>query len=388
VSRPLEALPLDELHRRRSARWQMYPPDVLPAFVAEMDFPLAEPIAAALHDAVSRGDTGYAVPGALPEAFAGFSARRWGWQVDPEGVLVVGDVLAGVTAALRWLTGPDDPVVVMPPVYPPFFTTVRTLAQRPLVEVPLLVDPAGRAGPDLDGLAAAFRTGARTLLLCHPLNPSGTVLRREELLALEALCAEHDVLVLSDEVHAPLAMPGTSFVPWPTLEGTARSIVLTSASKAWNVPGLKCAVAVAGSPQLARELAARVPMEARFGAGLLGVVAGTAAFTVGEPWLDAAVAAIDENRRVLLDLLDAHLPGARCRPPDAGYLAWVDLRGAGPDGAGLGDDPSRAMLARGRVAVSAGPTFGAGGAGHVRLTLATSPELLAETVRRMALALP
>ena len=186
---PLQGLPLDELRRRRSARWRMYPPDVLPAFVAEMDFPLAEPIAEALHDAVARGDTGYAVPGALPEAFAGFAGRRWDWQVDPDGVLVVGDVLAGVTAALRWLTGPDDAVVVMPPVYPPFFTTVRALAQRPLAEVPLVADAEGRAVPDLDGLAAAFRGGARTLLLCHPLNPSGTVLRRDQKKIFSALRA-------------------------------------------------------------------------------------------------------------------------------------------------------------------------------------------------------
>jgi cystathionine beta-lyase len=142
-----------------------------------------------------------------------------------------------------------------------------------------------------------------------------------------------------------------------------------------------------GRQRSARELAAGAHGGA-LGTGLLGVVAGTAAFTAGEPWLAAAVAAIDANRRLLGELLDEHLPGARCRPPDAGYLAWVDLREAGPDGTGLGDDPARAMLARGRVAVSAGPTFGTGGAGHVRLTLATSPELLAETVRRMALALP
>jgi cystathionine beta-lyase len=371
---------LPELRRRESARWRAYPVDVLPSFVAEMDWELAPPIAAALVEAVARGDTGYAWPTALPVEVAAFAAREWDWQVDPRHVVVLGDIINGITVALRALTGPEDPVVVTPPVYAPFFTTVRDLAERPLVEVPLVGDD-GRLVPDLDGLERAFSAGSRTLLLCHPHNPSGVVLTRAELADLAGLCAAYDVLVLSDEVHAPMSHPGTSFVPFPVVAGpSVRSVVLTSASKSWNVPGLKCAFLIAGTPDVARTLQA-LPHETFAGTGIFGVVAARAAFAEGDPWRQAAVARMATNARLLGDLLAEHLPAVCYRPPDAGYLAWLDCRGLG-----LGDDPAAAFLQRGRVALSRGPTFGAGGSGFARMTIATSADLLEEAVRRMARA--
>ena len=241
-----EDLSLDALRSRRSAKWVKYPADVLPAWVAEMDFPLAPPIREALSDALERDDTGYADRGRLPEAFAGFAAERFGWQVDPARVWLVADVMSGVAEVVRALTEPGDAVVVNPPVYPPFFSTVREIGRR-VVEAPL----AARAGGwelDLDALELAFAGGARAYLLCHPHNPTGLSFTGAELAAIAGLAARYDVLVVSDEIHAPMTMPGVSHVPFVALGDQAadRAVTITGATKAFNIAGLKCAVVVTG----------------------------------------------------------------------------------------------------------------------------------------------
>ncbi|MEZ5117058.1 MAG: aminotransferase class I/II-fold pyridoxal phosphate-dependent enzyme [Candidatus Nanopelagicales bacterium] len=381
---PFDDVALDELRRRTSAKWRMHPADVLPTFVAEMDFPLAEPIAAALADAVARGDTGYAWPQRLPEVFAADAARRFGWTVHPARVSVYGDVLTAVSWALRALTRPGDGVVITPPVYPPFFSVVPDVAGRRLVEVPLARDGAGWTW-DLDALAAAFaREDVRAFLLCNPHNPTGQVADRALLTEIAGLATRHGVVVVADEVHAPMTLPGAVHTPYVSLgeEAAGDSVTVTSASKAWNVPGLKCAQLVAGSASLADRLGERVPQEAHFTTGLFGVVAAVAAYSEGQDWLDRALATIDRNRALLADLLDRDLPGTRYVAPAAGYLAWVDCSELG-----LGPDPAAVFLERGRVACGSGPAFGAGGAGHVRLSIATSAGILTEIVQRMAAAL-
>jgi len=187
--------------------------------------------------------------------------------------------------------------------------------------------------------------------------------------------------VVADEIHAPLTLRGATHVPFATTGGAAaeRSVTAVSASKAWNLAGLKCALLVAGAS--AREDLARIPAEVGKGAGLLGVVASEAAFRDGEEWLDGLREALEENRRLLSALLAEHLPQVGYVPPRATYLAWLDCRVLG-----LGDDPAAAFLERGKVALSPGPTFGPGGEGFARLNLATSGEVLTEAVRRMAVA--
>jgi cysteine-S-conjugate beta-lyase len=366
-------LSLDELRARRSVKWTRYPPDVLPAWVAEMDFPLAPPVHAALVDAVERDDTGYASSGGLPEAFAAFAAARFGWTVDPARTLLVADIMSGVAEVVRASTAPGDRVVVNPPVYPPFFSSVGDVG-REVAEAPLTHDWR----LDLDALERAFAGGAHVYLLCNPHNPTGTVFTRDELAAVAELAAHHEVLVVSDEVHAPMTLPGSTHTPYLTV---ADGLALVSASKAWNVAGLKSALVVAGSEQTAAELG-RIPAHVSYHAGHLGVIAAVAAFGEGGTWLDALVAHLDTQRRRLAELLAAELPSVRLVVPEAGYLAWLDCRELG-----LGDDPSAAFLERGRVALSPGPTFGAEGKGFARLNFATSGALLAEAVRRMASAL-
>jgi cystathionine beta-lyase len=343
-----------------------------------MDFELAPAVAAALSSAVDRGDTGYAMPGRLPEAFAEFATARYGWTVDPATVFVGPDVMTGVAEVLRAFTSPGDGVVINPPVYPPFFRTI-TRVDRSVLEVPLLPIEKGFE-LDLDALESGFAGGARAYLLCNPHNPSGRVFTRGQLRAIAELAARYEVLVISDEIHGPLALPGAAHVPLPVAaDGDMHEwVVLTSASKGWNVPGLKCSILVAGPGRIAERLG-ELGDELRDRTGHLGVLASEAAFGAGAAWLDTVVERLDANRRLLRELVSRRLPGVVYREPEATYLAWLDCRALG-----LGDDPAAAFLERGRVALSSGPAFGSEGAGHARLNFGTSPEILEEIVQRMA----
>ncbi|MER7185193.1 aminotransferase class I/II-fold pyridoxal phosphate-dependent enzyme [Streptomyces hyaluromycini] len=376
---PLRALTLDRLRCRTSMKWRTYPQDVLPVWVAEMDVPLAAPIVRAVTAAMELGDTGYPAGTAYAEALAAFAAKRWGWDgLDVARTAIVPDVMLGVVEMLRLVTGPGDPVVVNSPVYPPFYQFVGNMDRR-VVEAPL--GAGGRI--DLDVLEAVFRGlggGRAGYLLCSPHNPTGTVHTADELTAVTDLAERYGVRVVADEIHAPLTAPGVGFVPYLSVPGADRGLSLMSASKAWNLAGLKAALALAG-PGAAVDLA-RLPEEVSHGPSHVGVIAHTAALTDGTAWLDALLTGLDENRHLLAGLLGRHLPGIRYRPAEATYLAWLDCRALG-----LGDDPAEVFLERGRVAVNSGIPFGTGGAGHVRFNLATSPEVITEAVRRMAAAL-
>ena len=378
---PFDDLALDRLRQRRSAKWAAYPADVLPAWVAEMDFPIAEPIKRALRDAIDLDDCGYARPHALREAFAAFAAGRFDWTVDPARVIAVPEVMIGVGEVLRLVTTPGDQVVVNPPVYPPFFATIAEVERR-VVEVPLARGAGGAGGwaLDLAGLERAFAAGARAFLFCNPHNPVGRVFEAGDVRAVAELAARYDVAVLADEIHAPLTLPGIAHTPFLSVSEAlgVRAVVLTSASKGWNIPGLKCAVVVAGSPAMHDALAPLRAPERLERVGHLGVLGTVAAFTEGGAWLDALVAHLDRNRALLARLLADCLPEVGFVPPQAGYLAWLDCQALG-----LGDDPARAFLKRGRVALSRGLDFGSGGAGFARLNIGTSGELLREAVCRM-----
>ncbi|MEV5517781.1 aminotransferase class I/II-fold pyridoxal phosphate-dependent enzyme [Streptomyces flaveolus] len=378
---PLRALTLDRLRRRTSMKWRTHPADVLPLWVAEMDVPLARPVVRAVTDAMELGDTGYPAGTAYAEALAAFAGKRWGWDdLAVERTAIVPDVMLGVVEMLKLVTGPGDPVIVNPPVYPPFYQFVTHLDRR-VVEAPLGADL--RIDPQVleDAFRRAVAGGGRAAyLLCSPHNPTGTVHTAEELASVAALAERYGVRVVADEIHAPVVAEGVRFVPYLSVPGAGRGLSLMSASKGWNLPGLKAALALAG-PGAAGDLA-RMPEEVGHGPSHVGVIAHTAALRDGTAWLDAVLAGLDVNRRLLTDLLAAHLPGVVHHPGEATYLAWLDCRALG-----LGDDPAQAFLHRGRVALSPGPDFGTGGAGHVRLNLATSPEVITEAVRRMASAL-
>ncbi|MET7733082.1 MalY/PatB family protein [Streptomyces sp. NPDC005402] len=378
---PLRRLTLEQLRRRTSMKWRTYPEDVLPLWVAEMDVPLAEPVARAVRDAVALGDTGYPVGTAYAEALASFASARWSWDgLAVERTAIVPDVMLGIVEMLKLATGPGDPVVVNSPVYPPFYQFVGNM-DRKVVEAPLGAD--GRI--DFEVLEDAFarvRKGAArpAYLLCSPHNPTGTVHTAEELAEVAALARTYGVRVVADEIHAPVIAAGATFVPYLSVPGAGSGLSLMSASKAWNLAGIKAAVAIAG-PDAADDLA-RLPEEVGHGPSHVGVLAHTAALRDGGAWLDALLTGLDDNRRLLAALLTESLPAVRYEPAEATFLAWLDCRALE-----LGDDPAAVFLERGRVALNSGLPFGTGGAGFVRLNLATSPELITEAVRRMAAAL-
>jgi cystathionine beta-lyase len=376
---------LEKLRRRKSFKWRAYPDDVLPAFVAEMDFDLAQPIKDAVAAALADNDCGYAHKGELGAAFAAFATARLGWSPDPELVFPVPDVMTGIAEILMALTSPGAGVVINPPVYPPFFFRLSLMGRR-LIEAPLrrtdgTADGGSRYDLDLEVLDDVLSAeDVSAYLLCSPHNPVGRVWSRDQLMAVADICARRDTLLIVDEIHAPLVLPGARHVPFLSLdhELTERVVIFTSASKGWNIPGLKCGVAVAGSTATATILQDR--WDALL-ASHLGVLAAVAAFTSGRPWLDAMLAQLDENRELLTRLLGKHLPAVGYVPPEASFLAWLDCRRLG-----LGDDPAAAFLERGRVALSPGPDFGEQGRGYARLNMGTSPDLLAEIVQRMAAA--
>lgn len=394
VENPLERLTLDQLRERTSAKWRAYPADVLPMWVAEMDVVLAEPVAAALRHAIDIGDTGYAMGHAYAEALGTFARHRWDWDAAPtQTAKSVPDVMMGIVEVLRLITEPGDPVVVNCPVYPPFYA-FTTSAGRRIVESPLTA--GGRI--DLDRLGDTFRTltgtGSRiAYLLSNPHNPTGTVHTRGELESVADLADRYGVRVIADEIHAPLVLSGAQFVPYLSVTGSDTAFSVISASKAWNLAGLKAALALAGSE--ARADLDRMPEEVSHGASHLGVIAHTAALRDGGPWLDALLAGLADNRDLLGALLHEHLPQLAHRPPQGTYLAWIDCRALelhsddlqGPGVVSELEGPARFFLDRARVALSSGHVFGTGGAGHVRLNFATSQANLREAVRRMSEAL-
>ncbi len=371
-----------DLAKRKSFKWRTYPADVLPAFVAEMDFTVAEPISEAIRAALAIGDTGYPHIGELGEAFTSFAGKRLGWTPRSDWVFAVPDVMTGIVEVLLATTPYDSGVVINPPVYGPFFFRLGFIGRR-VVEAPLRRLGDGGYDLDLDALDEALaRPDVSAYLLCSPHNPLGIVWSREQLTAVAGLCQRHDVQLLVDEIHAPLTIPDARFVPFGAVDHpmTERAYVFSSASKGWNIAGLKCGVAVAGSALGADVLAER--WEALL-CSHLGLLASVAAFTRAESWLDAVVAQIDGNRQVLAAQLRERLPGIGYVAGSATFLAWLDCRRLG-----LGDDPAAAFLEHGRVALSPGREFGEQGAGFARLNIGTSPALITEAVRRMAAAVP
>jgi len=370
--------PLEVLRQRRSAKWQTYPADVLPLTVAEMDFALAAPVAEALREAVDRSDAGYARAGPdLGKALAGFAARRWNWDIDPMLVAAVTDVGVGVVELLRILARPGDAVVISPPVYPPFFDWVPEAGAR-LLEVPLACTAAGWR-LDLAALEAAFAAHPAAYVLCNPHNPVGRVHTADELAALVRLARIYRVTIISDEIHGPLVLPGATFTPLLTVPGAAEvAVSVLSASKAWNLAGLKCAAVVTAAPGMAAAVS-RLPADTRWRIGHFGVIAAVAAFTAGERWLDQLLATLDHRRALLSDLLSQRLPMLTWHPPEATFLAWLNCAALGPD-----NQARERFLDQGRVALEPGLRFGAAGSGYARLNFATSTGILDEATARMA----
>lgn len=378
----IEALSLSEMRTHRSEKWRGFPPDVLPLFVAEMDFPIAKPIQDVLLEMVSHSDLGYL--GAIPElgkAFSGFAKRRWDWDVNPEYVRLCADVGVGMVEVLRVTTKPGDKVLINSPIYQNFYNWINE-TQVELIDVPFIREDMNWQ-VNFAEIEKAYASGIRVHALCHPHNPLGRIYTRAELTQLAELAKQYGVLIISDEIHAPLTFPGKEFVPFLSVSQTAAEIgfCVTSASKGFNIAGLKSAMIVSQSAKH-HEILAQMPMAVHFRSSILGAFAAVAAFEEGETWLDAAISTIESNAHYLKTLLDTHIPAAKYQIPECSYLAWVDVSALN-----LGEDPAAVFLEKGRVAFNAGKIYGASANQFVRINLATSESVLAEAVNRMAKSL-
>jgi cystathionine beta-lyase len=362
-------------------KWGDTEPGVIPAWVAEMDYAVAEPVTSAVRAAVERGQMGYPrlerCGGELGAAYARFAERHFGQIVRADRVLPTADVTVGVRIALEVLSDPA-PMVLPLPAYDPQHGLARITGRE---QWDLPVDPDGDGYVlDLDHLDSLFAKGARTLLLTQPHNPGGHVHTRAELEGIRDVAVKHGARVVSDEIHGPLVLPGADHVPYLSLDGTAdHAVAVVAASKAFNVPGLKCAQIVTGD-DATRDRLVGIPLAQNDSWSPLGVVAAVAAYTDGDPWLAALVDRLDRQRTLLGELLGEHLPEARMRPLEATYMPWLDLRAYGHE------DPAE-VVRRGGVRVAPGHIYWPGLTGHVRLNIATSSDRLNEIVRRMAKAL-
>jgi len=376
-------VPLDRLREIGGVKWSQHP-DAIGAFVAEMDFGVAEPIALAMHEAIDDGLLGYLpdrLAARMAEAWCGFARERYGWAVPPERVRPLSDVVSGLQVAIEHYSAPGAPVIIPTPAYMPFLFVPQELG-REVVEVPMVLD-GGRYGYDLDALDAAYRAGADLLVLCNPHNPLGRVLERSEMEAVAGVVERHGGRVFSDEIHAPLVYDGHRHVPYASVSDVtaAHTLTATSASKAWNLPGTKCAQLVLSSDA---DVATWAEVGRRYehGASNLGVVATVAAYERGGPWLDEVLAHLDGHRRLLGELLVEHLPEIGYRTPEGTYLAWLDCRRLG-----LGDHPADFFREEAGVAMTDGPACGRVGAGFARYNFATTRPLLERAVLQMADAL-
>lgn len=373
-------LTADEMRARSGAKWRMHPPDVLPAFVAEMDFKVSPAIQAVVRDFTDRQDYGYGQLTDLERLYAAFTSymsRRYGWEPDPALTIATSDVVQALVAMLVVFSERGDGVIAQTPAYPPFLMSIKWTDRR-LIDSPL-VDDGKRYVIDTEGLEKAA-ADASVLFLCNPQNPTGRVFERAELETIASIASRHDLTIVSDEIHADLIFPGHRHIPMAAIPGAAeRTVTLTSATKGFNIPGLRTAIAHFGSAALKARFDARIAEHLLGGPNRIGVAATIAAWRDSDDWLHEVMAYLEGNRRRVASWAAEHQLGHHV--PEATYLAWLDCRNLELPG---DITPQQHFLERARVALSQGADFGEAGKGHVRLNFGTSAEVLEEILGRLA----
>ncbi len=384
----VKAPDLASLLLHKSEKWTGFARDVLPLPVAEMDFPVADPIKKLLHDMVDASDLGYL--GNIPEmgtSFAHFAQERWNWKVDPLQVRIGTDVGVAVVEILRVIAKPGDKVLVNSPVYQNFYNWLEETGMEK-VDVPFT-----RTGSDEGSnnpwelnwpeIESAYASGIKVHMICSPHNPLGRIYTKEELLRFVGLAKKYNVIIISDEIHAPLTYKDSVFIPTLALGPDAESvcITVTAASKGWNIAGLKCAIIITQNEEM-KEKMTHLPFALHYRASLPGAYASAIAFKEGGVWLDSVIEILNQNRYLIQDLLATTLPSVTYHIPQNGYLAWLDLTALN-----LGDDPGATLIERGKVAFNSGHFYAPQTSQYVRLNFATSSEIITEAIHRIRKAL-
>jgi cystathionine beta-lyase len=392
---PTELRPLEELRERHSSKWRRFNRDVLPMHVAEMDYEIAPGIKSLIIDFVTRSDLGYLGP--IPElgdAFAGFAKRHWNWAVAPTDVRLATDVGVGAVEVLRAAGAKGDKVVINSPVYHSFFEWIKE-AGMDVVDVPLIREKVG--GPtaeepdsfekpvtlwrlDIDAIEAAFKAGAKFFLLCNPQNPVGRMHTHSELRQVAALAAKHGVLVISDEIHGPLAYPGETFTPYLAVSDEAKQtgVILTAASKTFNLAGLKASIIVTQSDEVRARMAS-MPDAMHWRSSLIGAFAMVEAFENGDAWLKGTMMTLADSRKLLAAEITEKLPTVDFHLPENSYLAWLDLSSLN-----LGDKPAALLLAKEKAAFVPGDEHGEAYGQFVRINFACRPASIRAAIDKIA----
>ncbi|MGE3538002.1 MAG: MalY/PatB family protein [Candidatus Tectimicrobiota bacterium] len=368
-----------------SSKWRKYGADVLPLWVADMDFVSPEPVIRALRARVEHGVFGYGIEcDEFSETVVALLAQRYGWQVAPEALVLLPGVVPGFNLAGQAVTVPGDGMLLHTPVYPPILRAPSNL-QVTRQGVGLVRQGDGAYEIDFDAFEAAITARTRMFLLCNPHNPVGRVFRQDELLRLADICLRHQLVICSDEIHCDLVFQGHTHCPIASLapDIAAHTITLMAPSKTYNLAGLKCAFAVIPNPVLRekflavrRDLVQGLP-------NILGYLAALVAYREGQPWLEHVLRYLEENRNCVRDYVAMHMPRVSATTPEGTYLSWLDCRHAGiPQ-----NDPYTFFLERARVALNNGADFGPGGGGFVRLNFGCTRATLLQALERMREAL-
>ena len=375
----------EALRNKQGAKWQRYGPGVLPCFVADMDFPLAGPIRDELARQAEIGDYGYGrrlAERPLPEIYAAYADRRFGWKVDPGAVVGLVDIVQGIYLTAQLFAAPGEGILTLTPTYPPLWRSAGDTGRR-LVSCGMVRGEA-RYEIDFDRLQSLVDGTTRVLLLCNPHNPTGRAFTRHELEGLADLALRHDLTVLSDEIHADLVYAPHRHIPFASLspEVASRTITMTSATKSFNIAGLRFAIAIFGSDAL-RARFDSLPERIRGGLNSAGVAATEVAWRDCDDWLDGLVGYLGQNRDYLYERVTQRMPAVTIRKPEATFLSWLDCSALGINGS-----PYEHFLNTAKVAFSDGEDFGEEGAGFVRLNFATSREVLSKILDRVEDGVP
>ena len=364
-------------------KWTRFP-DTLPTFVAEMDFPLDPEVSAALHEAIDRQLVGYLpepTKNEMRQATSEWLERHYDWRIPPGQVFATADVLSAYEAILRTMIPAGTPIIVPTPAYMPFISLTPILGY-PVIEVPMVCSKEGRWSMDLETIGKELAQGAGLVVLCNPHNPLGLVCREDELLALAEVVDRYGGLVFSDEIHAPLTLGQHQHIPYASLNETTAAHTLTSisASKAWNIPGLKCAqLIVSSEAHLPKVRAAEFAVS--HGAATVGVLATTAAYRSKSSWLEMARDYIEGSAGLVSEFAQESLPGSDVTPLEGTYIVWLDARSLKR---GSHRSPAHYFGEVAGVSVTDGALCGAVGEGHIRMTIATPRPILREILERLA----
>ena len=378
---------VESLLETGSMKWTRMPGH-LAAFVAEMDFGTAPAVTQSLQNSADKALWGYLPPAVakdMSEATSEFLQSSYSWEVPSSRVYPTADVLSAYEVVLERFTRPGSPVILPTPAYMPFLT-LTPLRGREIIQVPMIEGEGGRLEMDLEGIGAAFDQGAHLFILCNPHNPLGRVYSESELLALSRVIEDKGGIVFSDEIHAPITFGENTHIPYASLTDTTagHTLTATSASKAWNIPGLKCAQLIVSNDE--HQAAMKdIAFIVSHGAATPGVAANAAAYREGGEWLDDVLSYIDDNRSLLSELLATHLPEVTYREPEGTYIAWLDARGL-PD---IKGDRSWAQFFsdEAKVGLTDGALCGEAGVDHLRLMLSTPHHILEKIVVAMAEAI-